>query len=401
MDKLRLQTLIQCHYSGTLTDPEREELRSFVCNDTNAAQFQELVSQLMEDVEVKDNIAEDEWAAVLKDVMSRSCSKTSDHQSLLLELHPRKRSLWFWGRVAIAVLLLLTGAAFFWLRKNDNVEQVVQKTTITDSLKNIPVPGDYGATLTLEDGKKVKLDSIGTGLLFNQAGSNIVAEGGGLRYEELNNVTGKTTYNSITSGRGQEFKFVLPDGTMARLNASSSVVFPTSFSRNERRIEVTGEVYLDVVPDSKRPFMVSVEKQTVQVLGTSFNINAYDPEAIITTLVNGSLKVTDVQQRHTLIRPGEQAIAVNKGLSVRKANLEKELAWINGRFYFDGENLERIMYKLEQWYDITVVYEGAVPDLQLKGQLYRSITLNNLLNGFKKMGLVYRLDGRTLVIKPS
>lgn len=399
MDKLRLQTLIQCHYSGTLTDPEREELRSFVCDETNAARFQELVKLLMEEAEAKDNIAEDEWATLLKEVMNRDCQKTTEHQPLLVKLNPRKKLWWFWGKVA--VLLVLAGAAVLWIRKDNNITQVAQNDALTDSLKTIPVPGDYGATLTLEDGKKVPLDSVGTGLLFNQAGSDIIADEAGLRYEAINNATGKVTYNSIASGRGQEFKFVLPDGTMARLNASSAVVFPTSFAGNERRIEVTGEVYLDVVPDAKRPFIVSVEKNIVRVLGTSFNINAYDPEAIITTLVNGSLKVTDKYQQYALISPGEQAIAVDKKLSVQKADLEKELAWINGRFYFDGENLERIMRKLEQWYDIKVVYEGAVPNLQLKGQLYRSITLNNLLNGFKKMGLVYRLEGRTLVIKSS
>jgi ferric-dicitrate binding protein FerR (iron transport regulator) len=202
-----------------------------------------------------------------------------------------------------------------------------------------------------------------------------------------------TLYNTVSTPNGGQYQIILPDGTRVWLNAASSIRFPTSFAR-ERKVTMTGEAYFEVAHNAQLPFVVNVnDKEEVTVLGTHFNINAYDNEkAIRTTLLQGSVKVGNRQsavgnRQSAILKPGEQAVLIASPFTPpRRAGIEhspltidhspdldKVLAWKNGLFNLSGADLKDFMHQVERWYDVTVHYEGAVPNMEFQGKLNRAV----------------------------
>ncbi len=110
--------------------------------------------------------------------------------------------------------------------------------------------------------------------------------------------TGEMMINTLSTPRGGQYRLLLPDGTEVWLNAASSIRYPASFAGKERRVTVTGEAWFDVAKNKSKPFFVDVDdKASVEVLGTSFNINAYSDEPVInTTLLEGKVRVTSASR---------------------------------------------------------------------------------------------------------
>jgi ferric-dicitrate binding protein FerR (iron transport regulator) len=214
---------------------------------------------------------------------------------------------------------------------------------------------------------------------------------------------------------------LLPDGSKVWLNAASSLRYPTVFVGNERRVEVSGEVYFEVTHDKTKPFIVSVPPsfggagggQTggakgaeIEVLGTQFNVNAYSNEtAVRTTLVEGSLKVVNLPANgHTasaVLTPGKQAvITTDSRLKVADADVDKAIAWKRGIFNFEDASLEEVMRQIERWYDIQVVYEKNVPDIKFGGKMSNDVSLQGLLKSLQESDVHFRLEGRKLIVLP-
>lgn len=298
---------------------------------------------------------------------------------------------WSW---AAAVAVLLAGAAFLWKTYQPETVQtpvVVQSTDIA--------PGTNGAILTLSDGSRVALDSVSNGTITLQGGK---VSGNRLVYE---NSGKEPVYNTMSTPNARQFQLELPDGTRVWLNAASSIHYPTTFSGTVREVDVTGEAYFEVAHDAGRPFRINVNnKAEVEVLGTNFNVNAYDNESTInTTLLEGSVRVLQHGQG-VVIKPGQQAQIANgtqpEAIKViAAANIEKAVAWKDGLFNFNGVKLDEAMRQLERWYDIRVVYENGAPDIELAGKMTRGVSLQGLLIVLKELGVHCTLEGRTLIIR--
>ncbi|MGN6417345.1 MAG: FecR family protein [Pseudobacter sp.] len=334
-----------------------------------------------------------------------------------LNAHPAevKRTGFLFRWVAAAsVLAVLAGAAFWW-KLSDRQEQV---SVVTPS--DI-APGTSGAILTLADGSRVVLDSLGNGLVATQSGTKVELEDGRLTYLPTASGEGAPAYNTMSTPKGRQFQLKLPDGTSVWLNAASSIQYPIAFTNGERRVLVTGEAYFEVAQDARKPFIVEVNNLTeVEVLGTHFNVNGYmDEGATIATLLQGAVKVTPVNEgisaekgqarRHAgqVLRPGQQGIVKSSGnhaqLLVQNADIEKVMAWKNGYFNFEGANIREVMKQLERWYDIKVVYENGVPDVMFFGEMSRNVNLAELISALQemKLGVNLRLDsGRRLILSP-
>jgi transmembrane sensor len=180
--------------------------------------------------------------------------------------------------------------------------------------------------------------------------------------------------------------------------------YPTSFSGHERRVELSGEAYFEVAKNKAMPFHVNSGKQDVEVLGTHFNVNSYtDEKGIETTLLEGSVKVTD-QFSHSaqVIRPGQLALLFpDHRIAVKEADVSKAVAWKNGDFSFRDDDLPYIMRQISRWYDVQVVYQGEIPVSKFAGQASRKITLGQMMDIIKASGIQVTLKGRTLFIKGS
>lgn len=315
---------------------------------------------------------------------------------------PRVYFLQKWGWAAASVILLLTGGIYRWKIDKKEAASPVATTASADAS-----PGRDGAILTLADGRKVQLDSLGNGVVAMQNGAQLVLKNGQLAYERAGSAAADIMYNTMTTPRGRQFQVVLPDGTKAWLNAASSITYPTIFTGKERSVKITGEVYLEVAGSSKMPFHVNVnDRAGIEVLGTKFNVNAYSDETSInTTLLEGSVKVGAAPaQSAVVLRPGQQAqidpAAIGRPAIkvVDHADTEKAVAWKNGLFDFQGLTLGEVLRQLERWYDIRVQYSGAADDLTFWGKMYRNVNLSDVLDMLKDMGVKYRWEGNTLII---
>jgi ferric-dicitrate binding protein FerR (iron transport regulator) len=188
------------------------------------------------------------------------------------------------------------------------------------------------------------------------------------------------------------------------LNSASSITYPTAFVGNQRNVKITGEVYFEVAKNPKMPFKVRINDQSeVEVLGTHFNINAYQDESVIkTTLLEGAVKITKGSEV-AFIDPGQQAqvAPMEKIKIVKDADIDKVMAWKNGLFNFEGLGIEEVMRQLSRWYDIDIVYEEGVPNIKFVGELSKNVTLTDLLSGLNGIGVHFKIEqGRRLVIQP-
>lgn len=304
-----------------------------------------------------------------------------------------------WFRyVAAFIVLFGTGALIRTVyKKND------QASVQRDGQVRVNVgPGREGAVLTLADGTQVLLDSLRNGIVSTQNGTRVELEDGLLAYDATGNSSSVMSYNTMTTPKGRQFQLVLPDGSKVWLNAASSIKYPTVFAENERLVEVEGEAYFEIADNKKKPFMVKVNDAMVtEVLGTSFNINSYENEkAVKTTLIDGLIRV-NAYGHLQMLKPGQQ-VQVYPDQTLKMADdidISQITAWKNGYFDFNNADLQVVMRQLERWYDITVVYEGKMPNIIFKGQMDRNVQLSDVIRFLTAFGIKTNLEGRTLIIR--
>jgi transmembrane sensor len=332
------------------------------------------------------------------------------------KLYPLRRHKWRYIAIAASLLILFTAGGYFWFLRNPS-QPVVSNNTEIPNHKKIPLdigPGREGAILILSDGTELLLDSLGNGDITTQNGTRVVLQNGQLSYHPAAKATENIVFNTMTTPKGRQFTLVLPDGSRVWLNAASSLRYPTAFSGKERKVEVIGEVYFEIAQNANLPFRVDIAgKGQLEVLGTSFNVNAYENQAHIDmTLIEGAVKVLAGSkdkktgtERSVVLRSGQQAQLMTGPQTttaikvIDNVDMEKVMAWKNGLFNFNGLTFQEIMQQLERWYDIKVVYENNIPpNKRLAGEMTRGVSLNGLLKQLGEMGVRYKLTGRTLLV---
>lgn len=306
---------------------------------------------------------------------------------------------------AAAVILLLCAGSYIWQTQMHQPQPIVMKT------EQDVAPGKTGAILTLADGRTVLLDSMPDGVITQQQGAQVIMHNGALAYQASGNNAAATAYNTISTPNGRQFSIALQDGTKVWLNAASSISFPAAFTGAERVVAVTGEAYFEVAKGGgsarNRPFKVQVNKQAaIEVLGTHFNVNAYSDETSLqTTLLEGAVRVT-ANNHVKLLKPGQQAQVNTQNtaadIAVIKADVAQAVAWKEGSFYFkERTGIQEVMRQLARWYDIEVVYENGVPDVQFTGEMERNLTLKQVVKGLDDMGVSFTIEGRKLLVRSA
>lgn len=314
---------------------------------------------------------------------------------------------------AASVLVILAISVY---RTNQNAE----KTQVTSTpLVNVEAPGHDGAILTLADGSQMVLDSLQNGVVANQGGTQVKLRNGQLNYSNALSPSDRREesvilYNTMSTPRGRQFQLTLPDGTNVRLNAESSIKFPTVFSGTNREVEITGEAYFEVVHNERSPFKVyysaipgTPRQGQVEVLGTHFNVNAYPNEKnVVTTLISGSVKMNQ-GPASAYLKPGQQGIisvgkttGKSEQIKVISANTEQAMAWKNGLFYFKDADVQTVMRHLQRWYNVEVVYEGDIPARSFQGKIERNLNLSDVLAFLKEAEVHFRVEKNKLIVYP-
>ena len=406
-DKDRIADIIHHHLQGNaLSDEQQALLTAWLENDVNREIFERILDE--EEWREYGRIRLDkEWT---ERALAAFQARAFDHP-LVKELHPRmspmSRISGRWLRYA-AVLILIAGPGLYLYRYTHN--RKTAPASVQAVVSNDVAPGTNKAILILSDGTQISLDSAGNGALASQGRTKIMKTSGG-RIVYVPDAAGSTAVlmNTMHVPKGGQYQLTLPDGTKVWLNAASSITYPTAFSGSERSVTISGEAYFEVAKKVNSPFHVRVgDREEVQVLGTSFNVNAYEDETDIrTTLLDGKIRI-EQQQNSVVLAPGQQARlrtglpATASGLAITvigHADIDKVMAWKNGYFNFEDMQFGEAMRQLARWYDIDVVYENGIPDIPLGGETSRNLKLSDLLKGLAGVGVKYRLEpGRRLII---
>lgn len=370
------------------------------CSSEELAEFYELVDDPANEKELSDLL--DDAINTSTDEKQLRANQESDLLQYIFDYKESQKQKYVavrswdyrsWSAAAVIFLTLCLGLYYF---KSDRFAK--------EDTAALIVPGGNKALLTLADGKVINLQNARNGELAEVSGVKIVKAGEG---ELIYRISGsadqvKTSQNTISTPRGGQYTLTLPDGTKVWLNAASSLKFPTAFSKvNERKVSLSGEAYFEVAK-LKIPFIVTTDQQKVEVLGTHFDINAYPDEPHTrTTLLEGSIRVSSLKTGHEVtLSPGEASILRPAGLSVQKADMERNTDWKNGVFIFKNESLEEIMRKLARWYDVEVVYEPGAPRREtFSGSVSKYDLISKVLRKLELTGEVrFKIQGKKITV---
>jgi transmembrane sensor len=395
MNQTRTNYLLKQYASGMLTPEEQQELDNLLSQTDREALVQYLAGMAQQEEYAPLSITEEQSAETFRKIVSPD--KTANPNIHATPVKTRFR----WLSAAAVLLLALSAVVYFMVYRLKNPEAI----SLVKPVKPEKQAGRNTAILTLADSSIVELDSLNNGLITTQGGSRVMLANGQLAYvSPTNEKTTAIIYNKITTPRGGEYTITLPDGTKVWLNAASSLRFPTAFSGNKREVELTGEAYLAVAEDKDHPFEVKIGNVHVSVHGTQFNIMGYEDEnSIVTTLVSGSVEVSSTGNAARLLAPGEHAVLKNDtgDLYIEKADVEEETAWKNGRTYFNGANIRKIMRQVARWYDVDVQYKGNMVNMDFTCTVSRKDKLSKLLGLLELTGAVhFTMEGNTIIVQP-
>ena len=397
MPNARLTYLFNQYFNKTATQQEEHELFKLLNDYADNEELDGLLKKAWDGLEnpevVFDPIKSDH---ILNYILQAKAKE--DH---MVDV-PSARNNLVWRKIGIAAVILLfayTGAHFYFYQPQKQFKKVVQKLP----LHNDVLPGGNKAVLTLANGKKIILDNANTGVLAKQGSTDIdKTKDGQIIYKAFNHGQNdqNITLNTVSTPRGGQYQVVLSDGSKVWLNAASSLRFPAVFKGKTREVEITGEAYFEVAKNAAMPFVVKTGRFVVEVLGTHFNIMAYNNESFIkTTLLEGAVKVRSGTSINFL-KPGQQALLNAQGQTkiIEDVDVDDETAWKNGLFQFKDAGIETVMRQAERWYNVTISYEGKIPVKQFTGRISRDVKVSELLNMLKYFGVNFRIDGKNITV---
>lgn len=378
MNKTQISELLKKYQDGTLSAEDRDKLDAWYLQKASNSNLQ------LNEYELEDSY---------------------QYLKSELPLQEETKVVSLWPRIAVAasiVVLLGTGIFYFAQPK----EQQVQLTAKPQEI----APGGNRGVLTLSNGKQIVLSEI-------TAKDTIAKEGEENEVTIKMNAKGEITYvinpnaegakddnsfNTLATPTGGQYNIILADGTKVYLNAVSSIKYPTQFNGDKRIVELEGEAYFEVAKNKNKPFIVKSDNQSIEVLGTHFNVHSYNNESVVkTTLLEGSVAVTHKNQK-TILKPGQQSDVSDNfsKIKVREVDTEEAVAWKNGRFKFDNADLKNVMRQLERWYGIKVEYRGDVSDVRFNGGTFRNKNLSEVLKVLELSNIKFKVEGKTVIVYP-
>lgn len=380
----REQLLEKCHH-GKLSNDDRDELFAWLQHPDNEHEAKVFLLQLIEQNNGTASINDEDAEHILTAILNIDKEFSVKEKGRLGRIGSRIRR-------AAAVIVILLGLTWFWTHKNQSTQN---KTTLAVFPTDISAPQSNRAAITLADGRQVFLDSVNNGALAQVGNIRLIKLANGqVAYQSADGqILKELQYNTLTNPRGSKIIDIqLSDGSHVWLNAGSSITYPVAFIDNERKVILKGEGYFEVAKNPLKKFIVVANGSETEVLGTHFNIRAYDDESgPKITLLEGSVSVK-TRSSTLKIKPGEQALVTASGLDRSKANIDQVMAWKEGYFNFDEMNLKETLREIERWYEIKIIYGGKEQVMSFGGNINRNISLNDALLILKKSGLRFSWD---------
>ncbi|MBX3255992.1 MAG: FecR domain-containing protein [Chitinophagaceae bacterium] len=389
----RLKELFERFLDRNISPDEEKELMGMALESGLQDELRQVINDAWQ------HTGEDEDITDVKagELMQRIFSENPESDNKLVPIHKRTR----WRSIAAAAAIVIAIGAGAYYAITHKPGKPAETVIVPEPPEDIKSPQTNRATITMAGGKTVYLDSAVNGTLAVQGKMQVIRlDDGQIAYRGS---AKELIYNTLTNPRGSKvINMTLSDGSQVWLNAGSSVTYPVAFIGNERKVSVTGEAYFEVAHDVTKPFIVSKGDLQVQVLGTRFNINAYDDENDTRiTLLQGSVKVNN-GKKESMLQPGQQAQVTSAIKIISNTDVDQVMAWKNGLFVFDRAGIQDVMRQLARWYDLDVHYAGDVPKGKFKGEISRDLSLSQVLNGLTATRIHFIMEsGNRITILPE
>lgn len=393
--KERLKYLLEVFGSRQASENEREELFQLIEQEKDRALKQQLYHVIQSYTE-EENPALVNWGKLFTYIQEE---KHNRNQQEVIPLRNRRYSHLKWSAAA-AIILCFFGVGIYILSHREITANLTTQNQMV-KLSDISPPDASNAILTLNNGKKILLDSLNIGQSVKNGTVRIQRrEDGKLTIQGTED---GALMNTLVNPKGSKvLALVLNDGTNLWLNAASSISFPTSFDADKRQVLLDGEAYFEVKHDAHKPFIVKKGDMRVQVLGTHFNVNAYSNEnAIKVTLLQGSVNIKSGSSE-TLIEPGQQANvdkrAGNPIHVIKHINVDEVIAWQNGKFIFKNQDIHTIMRQVARWYNVDIEFKDEIHE-KFYADLSRTTSITTLLKMLEATNAVhFKLKNKTIIV---
>lgn len=399
-DNKKIEELFQRYLDNACTPEEVETLLDFFGKEKNEDRLRQLIREHLLTEANEDALPKNAEDQFVKTVFPEIKNALHLDRKQVVPLY---RKNWFRVAAAACVVLAVTSSAFFLFRSPEQVP-VVQNDNQNKEIKDIP-PGRNNAVLTLDDGTNILLDHAANGTLAKQGNASVLKTDGQIAYEQEGaHKSSALIWNTIRTANANQYQLVLSDGTKVWLNAASSIRFPASFTGDERKVQITGEVYFEVAKDAKKRFKVEFSDQTgqkaeIEVFGTHFNVNTYSNEPEMrTTLLEGSVKISEANQTQ-MLKPGQQAILSKNRIQItEKADLDQVMAWRNGYFLFNNTDIYTLMRQVARWYNIEISFEGQISNDGFSGKISRDVPLSQIIKVLEFNDMRVKREGNNKMI---
>lgn len=374
-NNFRVAYLISHFIQENISEEEEEELDLWMRqSDFNVQIFEDLTNEDTVDGFLK-------WYAELE------TERNLQEVKRRLQFSKPPKVIPFWKYAAAACVVLLLGAGIYYFGFRDQQQPVVSNPPAAADI----LPGKVSATLTLANGNKIDLTNLRDTII----NSEVRIVNGMVVYS---NTVAEPEIHEISIPRKGFYELLLPDGSKAWINSSSSIRYPSRFTGSERRVTVTGETYFEVAKDAAHPFIVSVNGVDITALGTAFNINAYpDEDGLRVTLTEGKINVRTSRRNEQLL-PGQQIILRSGEWDIRTVDISPVVAWTKNQFKLKNTTIEEVMRMAERWYDAKIVYQDKIND-HFTGTIDRNVPISQLLKLLEATGQVhFKIEGDTIIV---
>ncbi|TJY60087.1 DUF4974 domain-containing protein [Sphingobacterium alkalisoli] len=391
-DQLRI--LFNKYLQNLCSLEETQRLMDYFEQDEDKDRLKDLIIDVLEiqDERYETNPA---IAEVLAKVDRDLFIQIQETPSTIPDRKNKTLKLWFKIATVAASLVLISIGIYFFNHRSVTPSAIVK---VEEQEIN---PGDFGATLTMANGKKISLASVSKGEIARESGIVITkTDDGRLMYQIDEKLSDPNAINTLSTARGETYQVTLPDGSRVYLNAASSLTYSASLLQNGKRVvKLIGEGYFEVAKDKRHPFIVKTNKQEIEVLGTHFNISSYtDDEVEKTTLLEGSVKLSALGNSK-LLKPGQQAKLSGGKIAIVETDADLAVAWKNNEFVVESEHIEAIMKMIERWYNVEVIYIGEKTKERFSGKVSRFDNLSKVLEIVESTGEAhFDIKGRTVYV---
>lgn len=369
MNQNHIKDLLRKHFEGNISLAELHELEQFFLT-----QPKETWVKMLNEIDVPQNFdiskSEEEIDNRLQEIY-QTIQKQAFMEKPVLKLNEGKYQWKPIIKYLAAACALIIGFAIYFNQKTELPQEIKIVTDILPA-KNI-------AQINLDNGKSIEVDSSKVGVLYKDDQIEVYkSESGEISYRAAKESDGVPQYITVRTPKAGVTTVKLADGTVVELNADSYIKYPIEFAEDAREVTVEGELLFKVASNKSWPFKVKSNKQQLEVLGTTFNLQTRDG-IDKTTLIEGSVKIT-VAEKEYLLKPGDESIVSDK-VNIKNVNTTEKTAWSEKRFVFHNSSFIEILKEIENWYDVEFVMEEHLDlNVQMVGEVSRRIKLRELLN---------------------